>query len=60
MSDDHALDEKRFWHEWFDASTLPDDLKRKLSLHDMRRLGLRAITILLSMAEDKEKKENKK
>jgi hypothetical protein len=58
MSDDHTPEAERFWNEWFDPSTLPDDLKRKLSYYDMRRLGQRAHTILLGMAEDIERKAN--
>lgn len=32
-----------FWDRFFDVSNLPNDLKRKLSLHDLRRLGYHAL-----------------
>jgi hypothetical protein len=35
--------EKIFWDEWFYVASLPDDLKRKLSAHDLRPLGDHAI-----------------
>jgi hypothetical protein len=32
------------WDRWFDVSTLDRDLRRKLSFHDLRRLGAHAVS----------------
>ena len=31
------------WDRWFDVSSLDRDLRRKLSVHDLRRLGTHAV-----------------
>jgi hypothetical protein len=54
MEEHFSEEESRFWNEWFDVSSLPDDLRKKLSIYDLKRLAQRAIAVLSNMANDRE------
>jgi hypothetical protein len=42
------------WDRWYDVTALDRDLRRKLSFHDLRRLGAHAVRAFKAIAIEKD------